>query len=339
MSRRSPTNCCSTSLVHSSTHAASKSTVDTLPCYSAFPGKKNLQSFHSAHEQRALFFTIMIDSTEKAPGMFATMVIALPSEHTGGEVEVHLRSEKKTLATDKSSAFGYSYLAWYADVNHSVKPVISGYRLVLTYNILHVSSDLASSRPPSILDDHKGNINKALAEWNSRFDGAASPASRLLYMMEHEYSEANIGMGLLKGKDQLRASCLFDAAQQNGFHLFFAHFVHTRSGGCDEDYYGHCGYSEDDGDDSTHVIVDEVDSSWKLVSIFTSKGHFLAGDMEVDHKDFIQAVTFDDEEPDDEDYEGWTGNAGAEATHYSRRSCMVIVPKILYSDFLGKART
>lgn len=33
-------------------------------------------------------------STEKAPGMFATLVIAMPSEHTGGDVVVQLRDEE-----------------------------------------------------------------------------------------------------------------------------------------------------------------------------------------------------------------------------------------------------
>ena len=36
--------------------------------------------------------------TEKAPGMFATLVIMLPSAHEGGEVVVRLGKEKRTLS-------------------------------------------------------------------------------------------------------------------------------------------------------------------------------------------------------------------------------------------------
>lgn len=70
---------------------------------------------------------LSIGSTEKAPGMFATLVIALPAEHIGGDVIVQLRDEKHTLSTQKKCDFGYEYLAWYADVNHSVQKITSGH--------------------------------------------------------------------------------------------------------------------------------------------------------------------------------------------------------------------
>lgn len=72
-------------------------------------------------------------STEKAPGMFATLVIALPAEHTGGDVIVQLRDEKHTLSTQKKCDFSYEYLTWYADVNHSVQEITSGYVSCIHY--------------------------------------------------------------------------------------------------------------------------------------------------------------------------------------------------------------
>lgn len=42
--------------------------------------------------------------------MFATLVIALPSEHTG-DVVVQLRDEEQILRTQGLCDFGYSYLA------------------------------------------------------------------------------------------------------------------------------------------------------------------------------------------------------------------------------------
>ena len=106
---------------------------------------------------------LSIGSTEKAPGMFATLVIALPSEHTGGDVVVQLRDEEQILKTQGLCDFGYSYLAWYADVNHSVSKIESGHRLVLTYNLIHQASD--SCRMATVLDDHKQNLDKVLALW------------------------------------------------------------------------------------------------------------------------------------------------------------------------------
>ena len=98
--------------------------------------------------------------------MFATLVIALPSEHTGGDLVVRLRDEEQTLKTQGLCDFDYSYLAWYADVNHSESEIESGHRLVLTYDLIHRAA--TSSRSASVLDDHKQNLEKVLALWNKQ---------------------------------------------------------------------------------------------------------------------------------------------------------------------------
>ncbi|PTB43843.1 hypothetical protein M441DRAFT_133874, partial [Trichoderma asperellum CBS 433.97] len=73
--------------------------------------------------------------TEKIDGMFGTLVICLPSEHEGGEVYLQHGKDSLELSTATTSAYGYYYLAWYADVTHEIKPVRKGYRWVLTYNL------------------------------------------------------------------------------------------------------------------------------------------------------------------------------------------------------------
>lgn len=49
-------------------------------------------------------------STEKAPGMFGTLVICLPSEYEGGAVVVSHHGENKVFQT--ASAFDHTYIAW-----------------------------------------------------------------------------------------------------------------------------------------------------------------------------------------------------------------------------------
>ena len=61
--------------------------------------------------EEGAFFKKHRDS-EKANGMFATLVIALPSMHEGGNLEVAFGDSKKTFSTEKNSEFGYSHLAW-----------------------------------------------------------------------------------------------------------------------------------------------------------------------------------------------------------------------------------
>ena len=78
--------------------------------------------------------------TEKLPGMFGTMVVCLPSEHTGGEVQLVHNGKQQSMVTATTSAHDLSALAWYSDVQHEIKPVTSGYRLVLTYHLVQDES-------------------------------------------------------------------------------------------------------------------------------------------------------------------------------------------------------
>ncbi|KAK4695493.1 hypothetical protein P7C71_g2269, partial [Lecanoromycetidae sp. Uapishka_2] len=262
--------------------------------------------------------------------MFATLVIALPSEHTGGDVVVQLRDEKQTLKTQGLCDFGYSYLAWYADVNHSVLKIESGHRLVLTYNLIHQASK--SSRMASMLDDHKQNLDKVLALWNKQDREVESHYDyvyeKMVYILEHEYSEANICLEHLKGKDQLRARYLSEACQDQGFCLFFAHFEYSQSGSFDED----------EGDAYYHELVDVLESNWKLLTVFQSDGQELAEDIALEEDEILENADFTDIEPDDEECDGWTGNEGCNATHFYHRTCAVILPRARRLDFLLEAK-
>lgn len=55
-----------------------------------------------------------MQSSEKVHGMFGTLVICLPSEHTGGTVCLQHGTDRVRFDTSEFSSFGASYLAWYA---------------------------------------------------------------------------------------------------------------------------------------------------------------------------------------------------------------------------------
>lgn len=57
----------------------------------------------------------------------------VPSAHTGGELIVKHGGESVTYRTSKQDL---SFVAFYADCRHEVKPVTSGYRVTLTFNLL-----------------------------------------------------------------------------------------------------------------------------------------------------------------------------------------------------------
>ena len=279
---------------------------------------------------------LSINSTEKAPGMFATLVIALPSEHTGGDVVVQLRDEKHILKTQGVCDFGYSFLAWYADVNNFVTKVESGHRLVLTYNLRRQESD--SSRVASILDNHRQNLGRVLAAWHQQSREYEPPFDygfkQLVYILEHEYSEANICVDQLKGRDQLRTRYLLEACQDQGFSLFFAHVEYSQSGSIEEeDYDRNWGY---DGT-GYHELIDEFESKWSLRTIFQYNGKQIADDIALSEEDILETFDFTDIEPDDEECDGWTGNEGCTATQFYHRTCAVILPRACRLEFLSAA--
>ncbi|KAL8848580.1 MAG: hypothetical protein Q9221_006413 [Calogaya cf. arnoldii] len=227
--------------------------------------------------------------TEKAPGMFATLVIMLPSEHEGGEVVVRLGKEKRTLSNPESNEFDYAYLD--------------------------------KARPPSVLEDRNSVIDSALTSWKKLLEEDDEASEELVYLFDHQYSEANFGLDFLKGEDQGRGLHLRDACSKHGFNLFLAHFEHSER-------------SKDD-------VYDDDDESdeWTLTKLFTPDGVCVAMDMEIEKQAIIQDNPFDGDSPDHEESEGWLGNEDAKCTEFYRRSCLVIVPEEKYSSFLNRAGT
>ena len=77
-------------------------------------------------------FFVPHQDSEKADAMVGSLVVTLPASFTGGALVVEHRGEKATYRSSKKSL---SFVAFYADCRHEVKPVKSGHRIVLTYNL------------------------------------------------------------------------------------------------------------------------------------------------------------------------------------------------------------
>ncbi len=86
--------------------------------------------------------------TEKVPGMFATMVLVLPSAHAGGELVVKHAGREVTLDLHSEEPSEIGFAGFYADCVHEVRPVTTGSRLTLVYNLRFVDR----SRPPEAPD-------------------------------------------------------------------------------------------------------------------------------------------------------------------------------------------
>jgi hypothetical protein len=113
------------------------------------------------------FFLAHQDS-EKDDAMVGTLVVTLPSSYTGGELMVGHNAEWKAYRGSKTTL---SLVAFYADCQHEVLRVKSGYRVTLTYNLL-LHGD--TSRP----DSEEGKLAELAALLREHF---ATPAPRYRY--------------------------------------------------------------------------------------------------------------------------------------------------------------
>lgn len=120
--------------------------------------------------------------TEKVAGMFATMVLVLPSMHSGGELVIkHLgRETVLDLRPEEPSEIGFA--AFYADCVHEVRPVKAGYRVTLVYNLRFVGEGRALKAPD--FRKELGRVAELLRSWAS----AEDEPDKLILPLEHDRS-------------------------------------------------------------------------------------------------------------------------------------------------------
>ncbi|RDW84154.1 uncharacterized protein DSM5745_04480 [Aspergillus mulundensis] len=72
-------------------------------------------------------------------GKFGTLALFLPSRHVGGDITYSTITETKVFAL-RDAEFDFSYAAWASFTTYEEKPISSGHRLVLVYNLIHEAS-------------------------------------------------------------------------------------------------------------------------------------------------------------------------------------------------------
>lgn len=102
-------------------------------------GSKLRAELHSMLVYSRGQFFVQHQDSEKDDAMIASLVVGLPSSFKGGVLEVQHGGE---TATYRGSKQALSLVAFYSDCRHQLKPVTSGYRIVLTYN------SFCALRPP-----------------------------------------------------------------------------------------------------------------------------------------------------------------------------------------------
>ncbi|KAH0153908.1 hypothetical protein KCU67_g9277, partial [Aureobasidium melanogenum] len=208
--------------------------------------------------------------------------------------------------------------------------VTSGYRWVLTYNLIQTDYEHFNSTASA-----KQKLRGILTEWNKINKNASGEADRIIYQLDHKYTDASIRLQTLKGSDLLKAQRLFSVGNQIGYALYLASLEKQVHGTAESGYHGYRSRYDDEeegSDGEFHAIEDVLEESLTLTRVVDPDGLVVITDLAIEEEDILQEEPYEDRDPDEHEYEGWTGNAGATSTHWYKDSALVLVPNECIAD-------
>lgn len=275
--------------------------------------------------------------SEKVDRMVASMIVVLPNSFRGGDLTVeHQDQSERVYFSEASSGQGAEYAAFYADCLHEVESVYSGIRVCLAYNLVLKSDAPKAQRTPPT--DLVQGLTHAMCEWT-----ALHSNEPLVFAFEHEYTQKGLSAELLKGADRQLADVVAEAAKHAECRVSLCqltrHLGQAAFDG-DEDWMG--GYRRSRRDRSRpakprilgEVYEDEISGGeWRTLDGkplgWTSIGFELGA--------IVSAKSTDSWVPYEEQYEGYTGNAGNTLDRWYRKAAVVIWSDRRHYEILGSA--
>jgi predicted 2-oxoglutarate/Fe(II)-dependent dioxygenase YbiX len=267
-------------------------------------------------------FFISHRDSEKAPGMFATLVVVLPSDYSGGELAVHHKGCEARLDLRREEPTEAAFAAFYADCRHEVLPVASGHRLALVYNLVRRGKG-ALPKPPDYGTEQQQRMAALMGGWTTQ----RTPAKRI-YPLEHAYTQAELDFAALKGADAAVAGVVVEAAYPADCDLYLALVSVAESGWAENVGGGGWRGRYWDESDETFEIGEVTDSSETVEAWRHPDGSRPAlGALPFFHGELSPPDAFGGLEPDELDFQEATGNEGASFDRLYQRAALVLWPR------------
>ena len=238
--------------------------------------------------------------TEKLEGMVATMVLVLPYSHIGGNLVIMHQNNKFTFESQALDPQNVKCIAFYADCEHELDAVTQGYRVALTFNIV-----MNSEKQDNVVQDLvlQNMIKSYFANANH---------DTLTYLLDHSYSERGLRWPLLKGSDFLVAKLFKKAAKDLGLVPYLALVE------CHESW-------ANDGFEDSPELMDFIESSVNLIHLLDKNDKKLKSNMWVNENEICFIADNSEKEPDEKEYEGYTGNAGCTSDYWYKRAAIILI--------------
>ena len=289
------------------------------------------------------FFKPHQDS-EKCDNMVATLVVVLPSDYKGGTLIIDHKGEKHRITSRQTPADKATFIAFYADCHHEVKPVTDGYRLTLTYNLFLQDDNNAFS---SEIDSAVVNeLSEAVSDYfslspvdNGQVATDKIQFKKLAYLLDHEYTEKGLHWSRLKGLDRVRVKTLQEVAKTQDLELRLSLVDVHESRECWEedrnDWGGRYNYGWDEFEDDDVEEESDEDQGLEVGDLLFSEYDFKYSlDLQGKHTD-ISGIRIreddicwtkatDDLQPFESEYEGYMGNWGNTMDKWYHRAALVL---------------
>ena len=167
---------------------------------------------------------------------------------------------------------------------------------MLTYSLanLAVTEPLSAA---SVCYDSRV-LSAVLRYWRNAIIPDDPTYHELIYMLEHQYTDASLKFNTLKGADLLKARFLRDVCGQMDFIFYLASLERMVMGSPEESYddrrYGYRGYGRDyyDGNyrgGNFHAIVEEIDVTLKLTRVVDLAGNEIGKECSI-HRSTVYAA-------------------------------------------------
>lgn len=280
------------------------------------------------------FFVAHKDS-EKEEGMFGTLIVGLPAAHTGGELLVSFDGKIEVIDfVPATRNYKIPYVAFYADCEHEIKPITSGHRVCLVYNLVQ-----KKGKEKIKLDHLGGYVDRLAALLKTSEEDHDIPK---IVLLGHQYTPANFTMDALKLNDRPKAEALLLAAQKAGFYAKLGLVTSYQSGELDEDSasdsydsyrsggWGSRYYDDEDEEEdelTANGTMGEVYDSYINVEHWMEEGVPPLREIEFEEEDLISPIRLNEDEPIEKEATGYTGNAGMEMTYWYHYGAVFLWPK------------
>lgn len=265
--------------------------------------------------ERGGFFLPHRDS-EKQDRMVASMIVVLRQRFEGGELIIRHGNVTQTISFDRGSEGRFpQFAAFYADCEHEVRPVGSGIRFCLAYNLVQRQRPVRPTASPAPLKE----FADAIRSWTS-----SQPRQPLVFVLEHQYTPASLSKDLLKGGDRQIAELVLSAAEMTDCVTYLTqvsrHLLQFADDGSFE--RGHFGRASTPrrkwivGETYEDEIVGD-----RWVDLNGKRQPW--GEIPLEPSAIVSSEPIDQWKPTTEDFEGYTGNAGNTLDRWYHRTALV----------------